>query len=109
MHALRLCSPTIQVLRSADVTRSCDQGYLQLKMELSESVMKGLQNVADPNVFDLKSFTIFTELVFDSLVSPRRESVLGKMVEVFLCAALLPVLSTQEGSRAALSFSGVIF
>ncbi|XP_067234190.1 polycomb complex protein BMI-1-A isoform X2 [Chanodichthys erythropterus] len=46
-------------------------------MELSESVMKGLQTVADPNVFDLKSFTIFTEVVFDSLVSPRRESVLG--------------------------------
>lgn len=59
------------------------EASLQLKMELSESVLKGLQTVADPNVFDLKSFTIFTEVVFDSLVSPRRESVLGKVVEGF--------------------------
>uniref|UniRef100_A0A671N7U6 COMM domain-containing protein 3 n=1 Tax=Sinocyclocheilus anshuiensis TaxID=1608454 RepID=A0A671N7U6_9TELE len=46
-------------------------------MELSESVMKGLQTLADPNVFDLKSLTIFTEVAFDSLVSSRSESVLG--------------------------------
>uniref|UniRef100_A0A8C2IFZ7 COMM domain-containing protein 3 n=1 Tax=Cyprinus carpio TaxID=7962 RepID=A0A8C2IFZ7_CYPCA len=46
-------------------------------MELSESVMKGLQTLADPTVFDLKSFTIFTEVAFDSLVSPRGGSVLG--------------------------------
>uniref|UniRef100_A0A671MN97 COMM domain-containing protein 3 n=1 Tax=Sinocyclocheilus anshuiensis TaxID=1608454 RepID=A0A671MN97_9TELE len=46
-------------------------------MELSESVMKGLQTLADPTVFDQKSFTIFTEVAFDSLVSPRGESVLG--------------------------------
>ncbi len=52
-------------------------------MELSESVTKGLQTLADPNVFNLKSFTIFTETAFDSLVSSRGESVLGKMVELF--------------------------
>ncbi|XP_073686920.1 COMM domain-containing protein 3 [Garra rufa] len=46
-------------------------------MELSDSVMKGLQTLADPNVFDQKSFTIFTEVAFDSLVSTRGESVLG--------------------------------
>lgn len=46
-------------------------------MELSESVMKGLQILADPNVIDLKSYTIFTEVAFDSLVSPRSESALG--------------------------------
>ncbi|KTF94464.1 hypothetical protein cypCar_00030632 [Cyprinus carpio] len=46
-------------------------------MELSESVMKGLQTLADPTVFDLKSFTIFTEVAFDSLVSHRGGSVLG--------------------------------
>uniref|UniRef100_A0A8C1JKL1 COMM domain containing 3 n=1 Tax=Cyprinus carpio TaxID=7962 RepID=A0A8C1JKL1_CYPCA len=46
-------------------------------MELSESVLKGLQTLADPNVFDLKSFTTFTEVAFDSLDSSRGESVLG--------------------------------
>lgn len=79
-------------------------------MELSESVMKGLQTLADPNVFNLKSFTTFTEAAFDSLVSSRGESVLGKMVELFfLCAALLPVLSRQEGSRAALCLLLMLF
>ncbi len=75
-------SPTIQVLRSADALMWPRLASL-LKMELSESVMKGLQTLAEPNVFNLKSFTIFTEAAFDSLVSSRGESVLGKMVELF--------------------------
>lgn len=62
------------------MTKTSDSSLL--KMELSESVMKGLQTLADPNVFNLKSFTIFTETAFDSLVSSRGESVLGKMVEL---------------------------
>ncbi|KAA0704785.1 Polycomb complex protein BMI-1-A [Triplophysa tibetana] len=45
-------------------------------MELSESVTKGLQALADPNLFDLKSFTIFTEVTFGSLVSSAGETVL---------------------------------
>lgn len=78
---------------------------LQLKMELSESVMKGLQTVADPNVFDLKSFTIFIEVVFDSLVSPRRESVLGKLVEVFsLCCITSGSFRTRRKSRCTVCF-----
>ncbi|TRZ00307.1 hypothetical protein DNTS_009906 [Danionella cerebrum] len=45
-------------------------------MEVSESVMKGLQTLADPSLFDLKSFILFTEVAFDSLLSPRGESAL---------------------------------
>ncbi|TRZ00308.1 hypothetical protein DNTS_009906 [Danionella cerebrum] len=46
-------------------------------MEVSESVMKGLQTLADPSLFDLKSFILFTEVAFDSLLSPRGESALA--------------------------------
>lgn len=46
-------------------------------MELSESVTKGLQTLADPVLFDPKSFTIFTEIAFDSLVASGVETVLG--------------------------------
>ncbi|KAG5268137.1 hypothetical protein AALO_G00208640 [Alosa alosa] len=38
-------------------------------MELSESVQKGLQYLADAVHFDLKSFSAFTEVAFGSLVS----------------------------------------
>ncbi|XP_017308136.2 COMM domain-containing protein 3 [Ictalurus punctatus] len=38
-------------------------------MELSDSVVKGLQTLADPAYLDLKSFTIFTEAAFSSLLS----------------------------------------
>lgn len=64
-------------------------------MELSESVTKGLQALADPSLFDLKSFTIFTEVSFDSLVSSAGETVLGKMalfffvLQYFRCSALM--------------------
>ncbi|KAL2085903.1 hypothetical protein ACEWY4_019223 [Coilia grayii] len=42
-------------------------------MELSESVQKGLQYLADPVHFDLKTFTAFTEVAFQSLISSRSE------------------------------------
>ncbi|KAL7840834.1 hypothetical protein AOLI_G00261570 [Acnodon oligacanthus] len=45
-------------------------------MELSESVAKGLQSLADPGCFDLRSFTAFTEAAFDSLLSPGTDSAL---------------------------------
>lgn len=80
-------------------------------MELSESVMKGLQTLADPTVFDLKSFTIFTEVAFDSLVSPRGGSVLGKMVEGFfpLCCITSGAFQTRRKSRCAVYVADVIF
>lgn len=80
-------------------------------MELSESVTKGLQTLADPVLFDPKSFTIFTEIVFDSLVSSGGETFLGKMAMRSLCATLLPVLSAHKGSRTgyAKAVDAVIF
>ncbi|KAG7317725.1 hypothetical protein KOW79_018760 [Hemibagrus wyckioides] len=44
-------------------------------MELSDSVVKGLQTLADPAYFGLKSFTIFTEGAFRSLLSFPTDSV----------------------------------
>lgn len=49
------------------------------KMELSDSVVKGLQTLADPAYFGLKSFTIFTEGAFRSLLSFPTDSVFGKV------------------------------
>ncbi|XP_066516722.1 COMM domain-containing protein 3 [Hoplias malabaricus] len=40
-------------------------------MELSESVVKGLQTLADSASFDFKSFSIFIETAFDTLLSSR--------------------------------------
>lgn len=67
-------------------------------MELSESVTKGLQTLADPNVFDQKSFTIFTEVAFDSLVSSAAESVLGKMALFSLCYMTSGALRSRRKS-----------
>ncbi|XP_027032581.1 COMM domain-containing protein 3 [Tachysurus fulvidraco] len=44
-------------------------------MELSDSVVKGLQSLSDPASLDLKSFTIFTEAAFRSLLSFPTENV----------------------------------
>ncbi|KAK3515876.1 hypothetical protein QTP70_034741 [Hemibagrus guttatus] len=44
-------------------------------MELSDSVVKGLQTLADPACFGFKSFTIFTEVAFRSLLSFPTDSV----------------------------------
>lgn len=61
-------------------------------MELSESVQKGLQYLADAVHFDLKTFTAFTEVTFGSLISSQSECVLGKRaVTKPLCALELPV------------------
>lgn len=50
-------------------------------MELSESVQRGLQTLADPTVFDLKTFTVFIEVAFRSLLSAHSDhSILGKIV-----------------------------
>ncbi|KAM4606057.1 COMM domain-containing protein 3 [Polymixia lowei] len=38
-------------------------------MELSESVQKGLQSLADPSLFDLKSFAVLIDVAFRSLLS----------------------------------------
>uniref|UniRef100_A0A674DQZ9 COMM domain-containing protein 3 n=1 Tax=Salmo trutta TaxID=8032 RepID=A0A674DQZ9_SALTR len=38
-------------------------------MELSESVQKGLQSLADPTLFDLKTFSVLIELAFRSLLT----------------------------------------
>ncbi|XP_015462734.2 COMM domain-containing protein 3 isoform X1 [Astyanax mexicanus] len=46
-------------------------------MELSDSVVKGLQTLADPACFDLKSFSAFTEVAFDSLLSSTGNGVSG--------------------------------
>ncbi|KAL6462896.1 hypothetical protein MHYP_G00293180 [Metynnis hypsauchen] len=45
-------------------------------MELSDSVVKGLQTLADPACFDFRSFTAFTEVAFDSLLSSGHDSAL---------------------------------
>lgn len=47
-------------------------------MELSDSVQKGLQYLADPVHFDLKTFTTFTDAAFQSLLSSQSECGLGK-------------------------------
>merc|ERR1712131_12779 len=39
------------------------------KMELSESVQKGMQCLSDTTLFDLKSFTVLMEVAFRSLLS----------------------------------------
>ncbi|XP_062841373.1 COMM domain-containing protein 3 [Trichomycterus rosablanca] len=44
-------------------------------MELSDSVIKGLQTLSDPAHFNLKTFTTVTEAIFDSLLSPHTSSV----------------------------------
>ncbi|KAM9436631.1 COMM domain-containing protein 3 [Clarias gariepinus] len=44
-------------------------------MELSDSVVKGLQTLADPAYLDLKSFTVFIEGAFRSLLSFPSSSV----------------------------------
>uniref|UniRef100_A0AB40E764 COMM domain-containing protein 3 n=1 Tax=Esox lucius TaxID=8010 RepID=A0AB40E764_ESOLU len=43
-------------------------------MELSESVQKGLQSLADPMLFDLKTFSVLIEVAFQSLVSAHADS-----------------------------------
>lgn len=79
-------------------------------MELSESVTKGLQALADPNLFDLKSFTIFTEVAFGSLVSSAGETVLGEMalfffvLHYFRCFALMEEVG-QATPRLLLHYS----
>ncbi|MCI4391454.1 hypothetical protein PGIGA_G00134600 [Pangasianodon gigas] len=45
-------------------------------MELSDSVVKGLQTLADPAYMDFKSFRIFTEAAFHSLLAFPTHSVL---------------------------------
>ncbi|KAL7835537.1 hypothetical protein SRHO_G00278840 [Serrasalmus rhombeus] len=45
-------------------------------MELSDSVVKGLQTLADPACFDFRAFTVFTEVAFDSLLSSRTDRAL---------------------------------
>ncbi|CAL8320609.1 unnamed protein product [Boreogadus saida] len=42
-------------------------------MELSESVQKGLQSAADPSLFDLRSFTVLTDVTFRSLLSAHAD------------------------------------
>ncbi|XP_067107931.1 COMM domain-containing protein 3 isoform X3 [Osmerus mordax] len=42
-------------------------------MELSESVQRGLQTLADPTIFDLKTFTVFIEVAFRSLLSAHSD------------------------------------
>ncbi|XP_038829025.1 COMM domain-containing protein 3 isoform X1 [Salvelinus namaycush] len=42
-------------------------------MELSESVRKGLQSLADPTLFDLKTFSVLIELAFRSLLTAHAD------------------------------------
>ncbi|CAL8292909.1 unnamed protein product [Lota lota] len=42
-------------------------------MELSDSVQKGLQSIADPSLFDLKSFTVLIDIAFRSLLSAHAD------------------------------------
>lgn len=61
-------------------SRDCELLLASLhKMELSDTVVKGLQTLADPANLDLKSFTVFTEAAFRSLLSFPTASVFGKM------------------------------
>ncbi|CAL8311578.1 unnamed protein product [Merluccius merluccius] len=42
-------------------------------MELSESVQRGLQSLADPSLFDLASFTALTDVAFRSLLAAHAD------------------------------------
>uniref|UniRef100_A0A674BB84 COMM domain-containing protein 3 n=1 Tax=Salmo trutta TaxID=8032 RepID=A0A674BB84_SALTR len=42
-------------------------------MELSESVQKGLQSLADATVFDMKTFSVLIEVAFRSLLSAHAD------------------------------------
>uniref|UniRef100_A0A8C8D7D7 COMM domain-containing protein 3 n=1 Tax=Oncorhynchus tshawytscha TaxID=74940 RepID=A0A8C8D7D7_ONCTS len=42
-------------------------------MELSESVQKGLQSLADATFFDMKTFSVFIEVAFRSLLSAHAD------------------------------------
>ena len=72
-------------------------------MELSGSVQRGLQTLADPTVFDLKTFTVFLEVAFQSLLTAHSDhSILGKIVASAnrLCLPqLLPVFSELTATR----------
>lgn len=69
----------------------------QHKMELSDSVVKGLQPLADPACLDLKSFIIFTEAAFRSLLSFPTGSVFGKI------SRYCPLYSRTSGWKPAWS------
>ncbi|KAM6976732.1 COMM domain-containing protein 3 [Aplochiton taeniatus] len=43
-------------------------------MELSESTLNGLQSLADPSLFDLKTFTSVIEIAFSSLLCAHSDS-----------------------------------
>uniref|UniRef100_A0A667XG36 COMM domain-containing protein 3 n=1 Tax=Myripristis murdjan TaxID=586833 RepID=A0A667XG36_9TELE len=43
-------------------------------MELSESVQRGLQSLADPSLFDLSSFPVLVDVSFRSLLSSHADS-----------------------------------
>ncbi|KAL1006593.1 hypothetical protein UPYG_G00074220 [Umbra pygmaea] len=43
-------------------------------MELSESVQNGLQSLADPVIFDLKTFSVLIDVAFRSLLSAHADS-----------------------------------
>lgn len=67
------------------------------KMELSESVQRGLRLLADPSVFDLPSFQVLVDVSLRSLLSSHGDpSVLGELPSPArrrLCLApLLPVV-----------------
>lgn len=61
-------------------------------MELSESVQRGLQSLADPSLFDLNSFPVLVDVSFRSLLSSHADSgILGELFCPSRCFPLLPV------------------
>lgn len=77
-----LCLNASSVLRwftSADLSRDLVSQVNLYKMELSESVQKGLRFLADPSVYDRTSFQGLVEASFRSLLSSHGDSsVLGE-------------------------------
>lgn len=53
-------------------------------MELSESVQRGLQSLADPSSFDRRSYQVLVDVSFRSLLSSQADpSVLGEPIPAF--------------------------
>lgn len=58
------------------------EGHGALTMELSESVQKGFQMLADPGSFDSNAFTLLLRAAFQSLLDAQAdEAVLGKQLD----------------------------
>lgn len=85
-------------------------------MELSESVQRGLQSLADPSSFDQSSFQVLVDVSFRSLLSSKGDpAVLGELLRLprrpppLLSPPLLPVSLSPCVEELSSMFAGVFF